>query len=770
MDDAMRELKERSIWFLWQWVTDKDGRRTKVPCSAKGGPTGTSENWHNTWVDYYAAVQAKERFQAAGVGFKIPDGYFFLDVDHRELDDPLVQKLLTRFDSYAERSVSGGGIHIYGRCDTSRIPTVTDADGKVKLDKTYYMKNPHNGVELYYGGITNRFAVFTGDIIWKKPLRDCTSALLATLEEDMRRDTAASAPIPVSVLPTDDFEAKLFDLVCDLRRQRNGDKFSKLFDEGDISDYGSHSEADAALCAMVAFRVGPEHPELIDTVMRASALYREKWEREDYRNSTIRVGIAACRGVFHHDTQEHPYFIVCDKHGNDKIDATMLAKWTREHLRYYLVRDNGRQAALVYVYENGCYHLYAPEMLKGVIKRYIADYDERLVKMGIVNEAFNQIMTDLNYIPQDELDADELIINFCNGVLHLDDMTLYAHDPAVRSTIQIPCRWTGTATPTPVFDGFIHTLTNGDRGVKQLLLEYMGACLSNIKGWRMKKSLFMVGDGDTGKSQLKSLVERFLGRENHIGIDLGEIEARFGTGAIYGTRLAGSSDMSFLSVDELKTFKKLTGGDSLFAEFKGQQPFRYTYGGLLWFCMNRLPKFGGDDGQWVYDRIMVVNCPNVIPLDKQDKHLLDKLYAEREGIVYQAVQALRTVIANGYRFSEPEPVIDARKKYMTENNTVISFFEECMCPWDKGKIRYHCTTGRIYKVYQAWCRENNNGYAKTAREFRETLAMYKNTSYADMTTRQKGNTYYKEYTLTQEAKDQYPQEYGYDNGDFLSCG
>ena len=51
---------------------------------------------------------------------------------------------------------------------------------------------------------------------------------------------------------------------------------------------------------------------------------------------------------------------------------------------------------------------------------------------------------------------------------------------------------------------------------------------------------------------------------NFIGIDLKEIESRFGTGAVYGTRLAGSSDMSFLSVDELKTFKKMTGGDSLF--------------------------------------------------------------------------------------------------------------------------------------------------------------------------------------------------------------
>ena len=157
------------------------------------------------------------------------------------------------------------------------------------------------------------------------------------------------------------------------------------------------------------------------------------------------------------------------------------------------------------------------------------------------------------------------------------------------------------------------TLTNGDEMVKQLLMEFIGVCISNVKGWRMKKALFLVGQGDTGKSQLKSLVERLLGRGNFIGIDLKEIESRFGTGAVYGTRLAGSSDMSFLSVDELKTFKKMTGGDSLFAEFKGQQAFEFTFNGLLWFCMNRLPKFGGDDGKWVYDRIMVVDCPNVIP-------------------------------------------------------------------------------------------------------------------------------------------------------------
>lgn len=764
MQDFMAELKAMPIWFHWHWEQDKNGRQTKVPHAARGGATGTSENWSHTWVTYEEALALKDEQHASGLGFKVPSGYFFLDADHYGLDDPFMQVLLERFNSYTERSVSGGGIHIYGKCDVGKLPIVTDKNGKQKLDGAFYVKNPGNRLELYIGDLTNRFAVFTGDVVWEQPLKDCTSAVHTTLDKNMRRSEKKKYS------ESRDGDKVIFDLICNLRKQKNGDKFRKLFDDGDISDYGSHSEADAALCALIAFRTGDD-PEMIDTLFRQSALYREKWERDDYRSATINIGIRACNGEYHRSKMPHPYFIKFnDETGQPYISIPLLAKYVREHLCYLLVRDNGKQGLLRYVYdEDGCYRLYSSDMFLGAIKRFIADYDEELVKMSKVNEVLQHISTDLNYVSQEELDSDESIINFKNGLLQVTetDTTLLMHTPEVISTIQIPCEWRGHPTPTPVFDRYMHTLTNGDKATEELLLQFIGACISNIKGWRMKKSLFLVGDGNTGKSQLKSLVERLLGKGNFIGIDLKEIEARFGTGAVYGTRLAGSSDMSFLTVDELKTFKKMTGGDSLYAEFKGQQAFEYTYGGLLWFCMNRLPKFGGDDGQWVYDRIMVVNCPNVIPKDKQDKMLLDKMYAEREGIVYKAVKALQTVIANGYRFSEPESVSLARERYMNENSTVVSFFEECMCPLPGGKINPHCTTGRIFRVYQAWCFENNHGYAKSAKEFREELADYLGTTYADMTTRQKGNTYYREYTLTLETKEQYSREYGFDTTEFL---
>ena len=760
---TIEDLKQKKIWLLWKHRPGKNGKMTKVPFSAYGGATGTDDKHKDTLATYDEAYDAFQKCGASGIGFKVPEDMYFLDIDHKEMTDPLLQKLLDRHNSYTEFSPSGQGIHILGTCDAEKLPIVYDGKKQRNvLSNEFYQKNSKIGVELYIGSITNRFATFTGNVINNLPLTEGTDAVLATLDENMRRTTQNN--------PADADEGIRFDVVADLRKQKNGEKFIKLYDKGDISDYGSQSEADAALCAIIAFRVG-EDAEAIDKIFRDSKLFRDKWERDDYREATIALGIKACHGVFHKSVMEHPEFVKFDeKTFKPYISVPLLAKHVREHMQYVLVRDNGKQALLKYVYEDGCYRLYADNMMMGRIKQYITDYDEELVRMSKVNETLQHINTDLNYVGQDELNADENIINFQNGLLRISakEAILEPHSPTVLSTIQIPCEWQDTPVKTPVFDAYLNTLTNGDKKVQQLLLEFIGVCISNVKGWRMKKALFLVGVGDTGKSQLKSLVERLLGRGNFIGIDLKEIESRFGTGAIYGTRLAGSSDMSFLSVDELKTFKKMTGGDSLFAEFKGQQAFEFTFNGLLWFCMNRLPKFGGDDGKWVYDRIMVVECPNVIPKEQQDKQLLDKMYAERDGIVRKAVTALQNVIANGYRFTEPDSVSEARKEYQSANSTVISFYEECMCPWEDGKIVRHCTTGRIYKVYQAWCRENNNGYARTAKEFREQLAAHIGGTFADITTRQKGNTYYKDLTITQETKELYAKEYGYEETDFLA--
>lgn len=331
MSDNMLELKQQKIWMLWSWKVSTNGKKTKIPFSASGGPCGTDEKWRSSWVTYDEAVKAlKSNPNVAGVGFKIPEGYYFIDIDDRELSDPLVQTIFSRHKSYAEYSVSGTGIHQYGKCDFKKIPTYKDKSGKLRLDRQFYQKNPNNKMELYIGGITNRFAVYTGNVIENEPLSECTSAILTTLDKDMRRKEKSKYS------PKRDGNKEDFDTVCNLRKQKNGDKFIKLYDRGDYSDYNSHSEADAALCAMIAFRTGPDS-DSIDRIFRGSGLYRDKWEREDYRISTIEAGIEACHGVFHSSRMEHPYFIKFNEiTGALYVSIPLLAKYVREHLCIFL--------------------------------------------------------------------------------------------------------------------------------------------------------------------------------------------------------------------------------------------------------------------------------------------------------------------------------------------------------------------------------------------------------------------------------------------------
>lgn len=460
-----------------------------------------------------------------------------------------------------------------------------------------------------------------------------------------------------------------------------------------------------------------------------------------------------------------PYFVVEESHGELKVKGALLAKYVREHLPFKLVRSSGRSDLQVFVYKNGVYRLCAPETFKGIIKQFIADFDESLITMIVVNEAYNQLMTDLNFCSIEDLNADESIINFENGILKVtaDEAVLLPHSTDVLSTIQIPCSWSMTPLPTPVFDDYLNTLTKGDRQVADLLLEFIGVAISNVKGFRMKKSLFMVGPGDTGKSQLKSLCEKLVGHENFSSCDFNDLEERFGTSDLYGKRLAGSADASHMSVKELKTFKKLTGGDSIHAEFKGQKAFDFTYNGLLWLCMNSLPKFGGDNGPWVYERIMVVVCDNVIPKDRQDKCLLDKMFAEREGIIRKAVAALQKVIRNEYRYDEPASVARVRDEYKLENSSVAAFFADCVCLRPQKKITDCCTTGRVYRVYQSWCRDNNHGYSETERDFRKEISRLMGGEFKDVTVKRNGYSYYRDYTLTLDAKKDHVAAYGYDN-------
>lgn len=736
----MEWLKKQKIWICWTVTNGK-----KKPVGPHGEATSADPKKHgHTYVTYEEAVVAKQMLGYPGVGFIIPEGYFFLDIDNKSADDPLTSLLFERFESYTERSQSGNGFHIYGKCDLSQIPQENG-----RPSSRFYMNNRSLGLELYIGGLTNRFACFTGDQVNSLPLMECTQAVLVTLRHEMLKAQVKKKHVP----EVHGNSEELFDMICDCRKFRNGEKFIKLYDVGDWSGYGSHSEADCALCSLLAFRIGND-PELIDQAFRGSALYRQKWDRSDYSSSTIRKAVEILNGEFY-DPGYHADapFIYLDGNGRVKIDPVLLAEEFKKEYHYLLVKNSGKENAQKFVYENGCYQIYDDNMFKGLLKKLIAKYAPGLVSTRTINETFHQLMMETEFVKHDLLDADEDYINFENGLLYLPTMTLHEHSPDVFSTIQIPCCWTGEGKPTPVFDRYMNDLLGNDEESKRVLIQFLGIAISNIPGHRMKKALFIIGDGDTGKSQIRKFATVLVGSRNSTGQDLDDLEKRFGTSLMYRKRICGSADLKFSSIPELNVFKKATGGDPVDAEFKGETAFTFIYKGILWFCGNRMPRFGGDDGVWVYDRIITLQCNNIIPIEKRDPLLQEKLYAEREGVVYQAIKAAQEVVRNGYRYSEPSGQKLIRQEYRSDNNSVLSFLNEC-CDVSEEAENSWCTTQTMFSIYSRWCSDNGRR-AKSSREFRNQIAREFKIPYSQIIVHRKKGNFYKNLVPTKEIENKY---------------
>lgn len=304
MEMSLKELKESKLWLNWNKEQKEDGNITKVPYAFNGTKIGADPKFSQKWCDYETAKVQVNDYTADGVGIVLTKltpnaseeefALVAIDIDHRDLDDIIVQDILSTMNTYTEKSPSGKGFHLLCLVKLDKLPN--------NLKDAYYMKNPHNGVEAYVGGHTNRFMTFTENVVVDKPICERTTEFLHFLDTHMKRniDFSSVSEEVESNVPIENNPVPLNDVVLveAIKRISGNDKFERLFNFGDKSDYNDDdSAADMALACILAYYVGP-NPDRIFNLIKKSELYRIKWERQDYRENTIHKAIAFCNGKF----------------------------------------------------------------------------------------------------------------------------------------------------------------------------------------------------------------------------------------------------------------------------------------------------------------------------------------------------------------------------------------------------------------------------------------------------------------------------------------
>lgn len=231
---------------------------------------------HSQPKHWGAFDDAARRYQSDrrqdGLGFVVAHeaAIVGVDFDHCILLDGSIRawvlELIKRFDSYAETSPSGDGIHMLVHTSL-RLPKGVRDDAR--------------GIEVYPA---NRFLTLTGLRGKSRPraIRDATDWLTEFYQEYAAPDPVETQRIYRSLDTAGAPDA--YDLIEDQRvitralTARNGAKFHKLFDRGDTSDYqsGGHSSADYALLEMLAFWTNRDAVQM-KRLFERSALVRPKW-------------------------------------------------------------------------------------------------------------------------------------------------------------------------------------------------------------------------------------------------------------------------------------------------------------------------------------------------------------------------------------------------------------------------------------------------------------------------------------------------------------
>lgn len=280
------QLRQHARFCLWRYET-VDGQENRKVLYNPATHSRAKANDPNTFGTFSEAMNAGGDYSGLGVGMF--GNLAAIDIDHCIENgqlSPMAADIVSSMSSYTEISPSGTGIRI-----------LFYAPGMTYDKDRYYIKNPARGLEIYIAGMTSRYVTVTGNRLNSADIETRSKECMAVVDKYMKRPERQQATAPVPARPLNNSDLSDDDIIRIASKSRTGSTFDELWGGG-YAGNPSHSEADLALCNMLAFYTGP-NPDRIDALFRQSGLMRDKWEQRDrYREDTIQKAIDSCNGKF----------------------------------------------------------------------------------------------------------------------------------------------------------------------------------------------------------------------------------------------------------------------------------------------------------------------------------------------------------------------------------------------------------------------------------------------------------------------------------------
>ena len=730
-----QELKALPNWVCWK--AEKSERShsgiSKKPVNPRTGGFAMSNN-PQTWADFDTACRAAAAY--SGIGFMFGgSGYFGVDIDDMpgELEkfrsgdsDNIISEFVNTLQSYTEYSQSKTGIHIICK---GRLPK----GGRKKV-------HAFGGFEMYD---TGRFFVMTGDYCSEyMDITDCTESI-----KPLHAKYIGSGREPVPQLRRQAAPVTVSDILQTAMNAKNGAQFQALY-SGDCSAYGSHSEADLALCNMLAFWCGCDADKM-DSLFRQSGLMRDKWDRKQsgttYGAVTIQKAIAGCREVYTPKAVD----------GAGGYSLT-IGRGAAAPTKLYSFDDMGNAARFVdlfgenirYCYTEKKWYFYntqkwcadnigaAERMADRSVKAMGAEakvyaqtdanegtdlqkaFDKHL-KSSRSNKSKRAMLAEVqHHVPllPAQMDKYRMLLNTPSGVIDLRSGELKAHSPDYYFT-KITSVDLSSIADCPRWLRFLDDIFAGDRDLIRYIQKALGYSLTGSTAEQC--AFFLYGTGKNGKSTFLDVVRGVFG-DYAANIQPETIMVKSNAASAINSdiaRLKGARLVTSVEPNEgvrinEGLLKQLTGDDTVTARKLYAEEFEFKPEFKLWMATNHKPIIRGTD-TGIWRRIHMIPFTVAIPDDKIDRNLPHKLKAEMTAIFKWIVDGCMLWQQEGLKM--PRAVLDSVREYRREMDVISAFVsDECR---ESGAV----AAKTLYAAYCKWA-ERNNEYCMSNTRFGVEIA------------------------------------------------